>query len=247
MITYRIWILVSLFISGQSSAQNDTVKYAEKPATVSPWAFVVPSALISYGIARQFTPALRDFERSIDRKVSQNIHRRYTFDNYLQYAPHAGIYLPAMCGVKAKHNMRDRMLVHASSVIIYTSVVQGAKSLAGVTRPGSWDRRSFPSGHTATAFVGAHIMYREYKDTSPQTCFIGYGMAAATGAMRMINRKHWLSDVLAGAGTGIACVELSYLMLPVWHQLFKTHADDRLVISPMIGGDAWGAGIIATF
>ena len=36
-------------------------------------------------------------------------------------------------------------------------------------------------------------------------------MATVTGVSRMLNNKHWLSDVLVGAGIGILSVELGYL------------------------------------
>ena len=35
-------------------------------------------------------------------------------------------------------------------------------------------------------------------------------MATATGLMRMANNKHWLSDVLTGAGIGILSTEVGY-------------------------------------
>lgn len=34
--------------------------------------------------------------------------------------------------------------------------------------------------------------------------------------MRILNRRHWLSDVVTGAGIGIASVEIAYLLLPVF-------------------------------
>lgn len=35
-------------------------------------------------------------------------------------------------------------------------------------------------------------------------------MATATGLMRMANNKHWLSDVMVGAGIGILSTEFGY-------------------------------------
>jgi membrane-associated phospholipid phosphatase len=39
---------------------------------------------------------------------------------------------------------------------------------------------------------------------------MGYGVATATGVMRVLNNRHWISDVLSGAGIGILSTELGY-------------------------------------
>ena len=38
----------------------------------------------------------------------------------------------------------------------------------------------------------------------------GYGIATATGVMRVLNNRHWVSDVLSGAGIGIFATEVAY-------------------------------------
>jgi membrane-associated phospholipid phosphatase len=70
---------------------------------------------------------------------------------------------------------------------------------------------SFPSGHTAMAFCGATsfaVMAAELAPDAPATPWLiagGYGLAAATAALRVASGDHFLVDVLAGAalGTGI--------------------------------------------
>ncbi|MDR2361533.1 MAG: phosphatase PAP2 family protein [Prevotellaceae bacterium] len=186
-------------------------------------------------------------DKTIDDRVSQSIHQRYVIDDYLQYAPYIGIYAPDLFGIKAKHTLIDRTLVLGASMIICASAVQIPKHLTGVMRPDGSNTHSFPSGHTATAFLGAHILYREYKETALWMGMAGYGMAAITGAMRVINRKHWFSDVLAGAGIGIISVELAYLMLPVWHRIFKINRPYSPVINPVINQTSWGLGLTKVF
>jgi membrane-associated phospholipid phosphatase len=237
-----------LFFVNQAFAQNDTVKCHEKFEKPSPWVFIVPSALVSYGIIAQFSPALHDFDRKVDRKISRSIHGKYIFDDYIQYLPYAGIYMPNLCGVKAKHNVLDRTLVLGASITICASAVQISKHTTRIARPDGSNKHSFPSGHTATAFLGAHILFREYKDVSPWIGIAGYGVAATTGVMRVTNRKHWLSDVFAGAGTGIISVELSYLMLPVWHRLFGLNGNaNYLTINPLFLPNGFGFGISCVF
>jgi membrane-associated phospholipid phosphatase len=40
-----------------------------------------------------------------------------------------------------------------------------------------------------------------------------YTIATGVGVMRVLNNKHWASDVLAGAGFGILSTELTYFLL----------------------------------
>ena len=69
---------------------------------------------------------------------------------------------------------------------------------------------SFPSGHTATAFMTATMLSKEYGHLSPWVGIGAYSVATTTGLMRVVHNKHWLSDVLTGAGIGIISTELGY-------------------------------------
>jgi hypothetical protein len=86
-------------------------------------------------------------------------------------------------------------------------------------RPDGSTANSWPSGHTATSFVGATILHKEYGLTrSPWYSVAGYGVATATGVMRVLNNRHWISDVMSGAGIGILSAELGYALCDL---LFK--------------------------
>ena len=73
---------------------------------------------------------------------------------------------------------------------------------------------SFPSGHTAAAFMGAEFLWQEYKDVSPWYGIGGYVIAAGTGALRAWNDKYWVWDVVFGAGLGMLCTKLAYRLYP---------------------------------
>ena len=237
----KLYLLILLLFTNSLFAQNDTT------ACTLP-CYIVPSALITYGIITRFSADLQNFDHKIDEKVQQNIHRQYKFDDYIQYVPYAGIYGLDLCGVKAKHRLLDRMLVLGTSTIFAMAAVHSTKYCTQIVRPDGSNNHSFPSGHTTTAFLGAHILFREYKAVSPWIGAAGYGVALATASMRIINRKHWLSDVVTGAGVGILCAELAYLMLPVWHTLFKIKQECKcLAICPIVTENGFGIGGIAVF
>ena len=92
------------------------------------------------------------------------------------------------------------------------SVVNTIKYTAHVRRPDKSNYKSFPSGHTATAFMAAMMMHKEYGDRSPWYSISAFTVATATGISRILNNRHWLSDVLAGAGIGILSTELGYYL-----------------------------------
>jgi membrane-associated phospholipid phosphatase len=66
--------------------------------------------------------------------------------------------------------------------------------------------------------------------------------------MRVRNNKHWLSDVITGAGVGMLSVELGYLMLPLFHKIMGISGSDKnLVFAPAIGNNNYGLGLAYTF
>ena len=96
---------------------------------------------------------------------------------------------------------------------IMAGFVNVIKNTAKEMRPDGSTANSWPSGHTATAFVGATILHKEYGLTrSPWWSVAGYGVATATGVMRVLNNRHWVSDVMSGAGIGIMSAELGYAL-----------------------------------
>ena len=79
--------------------------------------------------------------------------------------------------------------------------VQGTKFVASRQRPDGSNSLSFPSGHSASAFATATVLQQNFgwKVGIPAYTFAGF-----VGASRMASSKHYLSDVLVGAGIGIA-------------------------------------------
>ena len=148
--------------------------------------------------------------RRLRNDYAQEFHR--PFDNYIQYAPAAVMLGMKAFGVKGRSDWGRMIASDALSMAIMAGVVQTIKHTTNVTRPDGTDNHSFPSGHTATAFMTATMLTKEYGHISPWIGMGAYSFATATGLMRIANNKHWLSDVLTGAGIGIISTELGYYL-----------------------------------
>lgn len=213
--------------------------------------FIVPTLCLAYGTAARFNESpIRCFDKHIAGQVNKHIDRHYGIDNSLQIIPAAVAWgLDFVPGVEARHNFRDRTLILATSYSLMFALVYTTKGLTGVERPRQWgEYNAFPSGHTAVAFTGAHILYKEYRDYSPWIGIGGYAVAAVVGALRVINNAHWVSDVITGAGVGILSAEVGYLMLPVWHRLLGINGDGRqFAVTPQLGLHTTGLGIVYVF
>ena len=245
--------ITSIPAQERDTIRNAAPSYSSQPQkkTVfnSPYTgFILPAVFISYGVLTHSQDCLQQVDHKTHQAVSRHFTGKIHADDYTQYVPAVAVYGLDLLGVKAKHNIRDRTFLMASSYILSSASVQTLKRTTTVLRPDESNYLSFPSGHTATAFVGAHLLFKEYKDTSPWIGFAGYIVASGTGAMRILNRRHWVSDVVTGAGIGLLSVEISYLLLPVFHKLTGVK-DTRtsLMIAPVIGKNKYGAGLAYSF
>lgn len=140
-------------------------------------------------------------------------------DDYTQFFGPAMTVGLKLGGVEGRSDWPRLFASAAMSYGIMAGFVNGIKYTAKEMRPDGSTANSWPSGHTATSFVGATLLHKEYGLTrSPWYSVAGYGVATATGIMRILNNRHWISDVMSGAGIGIMSTELGYALSDV---LFK--------------------------
>ena len=138
-------------------------------------------------------------------------------DDYTQFFGPVATTGLKIAGVEGRSDWGRYLASTAMSYAIMAGFVNGIKYTAKEMRPDGSTANSWPSGHTATAFVGATILHKEYGLTrSPWYSIAGYGVATATGVMRVLNNRHWVSDVLSGAGIGIMSTELAYALSDVF-------------------------------
>lgn len=195
--------------------------------------FVLPVSLASYGLLALDYKALK----RVDLNVRADLMEDYPgfqnhLDDKLQYMPAVSVYALGLAGIKGKHNFIDKTALFFVSNTIMSMSVNFIKTKTHKLRPDGSDNRAFPSGHTSTAFAAAEFMAQEYKDVSPWYAAAGYAMATATGTLRMLNNKHWLSDVVTGAGVGIISTKLAYVAYPLAKKMLFTKNASRLTIMP---------------
>lgn len=148
-------------------------------------------------------------------------------ETYIQYLPLAVTLGLKAFGVESRSSWGRMVTSGAMGGAIMLAATQSMKHLISTRRPDNSDDHSFPSGHTATAFVTATILHREYGHISPLVSIGGYATAAATGILRIRKNRHWASDVAAGAGIGILATELGYCIADALFRDKGLNVNDR--------------------
>lgn len=214
-----------------------------------PVAFIAPAVLIGYGFAAVYDKgALNELDFSTKTELQED-HPLFAahVDDYLQFAPAAAVYALNLSGIKGKHNLFDASMLYVTSAAIMGVSTHFVKQGVGRMRPNLSGSNSFPSGHTASAFMAAEFLHQEYKDINPWIGYAGYLVATATGTLRMYNNKHWFSDVVAGAGFGIASTKIAYLIYPYMKQIFNKKKDSKFSLMPYYQPGASGLMLSGRF
>jgi hypothetical protein len=211
-----------LLLTLSLKAQQDTIKTeATKPKNSFLKKAAIPSVLIISGISLNKSVFEKDLNRDMRNKVGNDYE--FKIDDYIQYVPIAEMYIADAVGIKAKNHWFDQTKNLAFSNLFTAIVIHSIKRGMNKTRPNG-SGHSFPSGHTATAFTGATVLFQEFKETNAVLAYSGYAFATTTGTFRMLNNAHWFSDVLAGAGISILMTNLVYHIEPLknWNPFKKS-------------------------
>lgn len=249
----------SIAQTGTSPFRLDTIPATQKTATnnerppiqskpLSLRSVVIPSAMIAYGALALTNQDLKNLNLTMREELwLENAHKKFPLDNFSLIVPAVAVYGLNLAGIKGKNNFIDRTALYGMSNLIGSGIVSSAKRLSRVVRPDSSNALSFPSGHSAQAFIAAEFMRQEYKDVSPWYGVVAYAVAAGTGFLRMYNNKHWFNDVVAGAGVGILSTRISYWLYPkIKNALFKEKKGSTMVMPTYQNGSV-GFGLVHTF
>ena len=196
------------------------LQYPGEPKGFKP--YIAPALLISGGTAMHF---MTEIKENLNDYIHNNFNYSGSFDDYAQYTPLAAAYAFKALGIQSESNFGNMTAIAVKSFLLNGIVTDRLKHWTNSERPGG-ELRSFPSGHTSKAFCLAHLMHREYGKTSIWYSIGAYSCATAVGLLRLSKGAHWISDVLAGAGTGMLSTELIYLThLYKWDSEHLKHFD----------------------
>lgn len=211
MITKLFSILFFLLIFTGNAQTQDSISIPKSKDKISYKQFIAPAALITSGALLINTALNDDLQSNANRFFGEDFHT--TADYFIPFIPVAQIYLGKTFGFKPKNNLKQQtiniIVANAIGGTLFTSLKYTVKE----ERPNQSDDLSFPSGHTSIAFTNAALLYYEYKDSNLWYASSGFLFATATGVLRIANNKHYTSDVLAGAGIGLA----SGLIVSYWN------------------------------
>ncbi len=207
----------------------------------------IPAAVVGVSALCVDNGWLKARREEVQNVLSAGGKKKFRADDYIQYFPMAAVYGLNLSGPKGKHAFRDRTIILAMSYATMGILVNTMKFSFREKRPDSGSRNSFPSGHTATAFMGAEFLRREYRDVSPWIGCAGYAVAAATGYLRIYNDRHYLNDVVAGACIGIVSTKLAYWLYPKCFR--KAACNDRIDVAgvPCYAAGTVGLGVSVLF
>ncbi|MBR5403490.1 MAG: phosphatase PAP2 family protein [Bacteroidales bacterium] len=228
----KIFALVAFLVAVMplNAQRRDSVYTASEQFKVTK--LIAPVSLMGVGAVCAFTPAIHSgMDMGVKEWALANNGGVYNLpimdcpETYLQYVPSAAYGIAALSGA-GKHSLFEQLVVGVTAYGLMVAGSQAIKFASNVTRPND-NPRSFPSGHTATAFMGAELVRLEY---GLWWGLAAYSVAGATAFLRVWNNWHWTSDVIAGAGLGILCAHAAYWLLPFERKLF--HMDSKLAGAP---------------
>lgn len=219
----KILALVALLLAAMplNAQRRDSVYTSSEQFKVTK--LIAPVTLMGVGAVCSFTPAIHNgMDMGVREWALANNGGVYNLpimdcpETYLQYVPSAAYGVAALCGA-GKHSLPEQFVAGVTAIGLMLASTQAIKYASNITRPND-NPRSFPSGHTATAFMGAELVRLEY---GIWWGLAAYSVAGATAFLRVWNNWHWTSDVIAGAGIGILSANAAYWLLPLERKLFR--------------------------
>lgn len=174
----------------------------------TPRQLLTPGVLTAAGIAMDLSQGLKNTQLSFHDAHLRDFHT--AADNILLYVPAAIPYGLDLIGIRSKNDIANRTAILIKGEILLTATGYLLKHTIHEWRPDGSNHYSFPSGHTLQVFATATMLSEEYRDKYKWMPYAAYGLATGVGLLRLANNKHYLGDVLVGAGLGILSMKLAY-------------------------------------
>jgi len=240
--TNKLFSILFFFLIFIGNAQTqDSISIAKSKDKISYKQFIAPVVLITSGTLLLNSALNEDLQSNANRFFGEDFQT--STDDFLPFVPVAQIYLGKSFGFKPKNDFQHQTINIVVANAIGAAVFTSLKYTVKEERPDQSDDLSFPSGHTSIAFTNAALLYYEYKDSNLWYASSGFLFATATGVLRIANNRHYASDVLTGAGIGLA----SGLIVSYWNPFksvtFGKKKKTTAYVFPQIGSQI-GLGAI---
>lgn len=210
---YFLAVLCGAFLMVSTLAQGQVEDSLVITRNKEPFKFrqlYIPLALISTGISLNSNRE-ESLKMEIKEERNEYLHSfKTSLDDYLQFSPIAIAYLLDASGVQSRTDLVNRSAILLKGEFIMLAATYAGKTFSHQLRPDGSAFTSFPSGHTAQAFAAATFLSEEYKHRIKWMPYAAYALASVVGGLRIANNKHYINDVITGAGVGILSMKLSY-------------------------------------
>jgi membrane-associated phospholipid phosphatase len=164
-------------------------------------------------------------------------------DDYTRHVPAAAAYALHLAGVPSARGVVPFTLIYFAAHHLNSGLTSNLKRLCREPRPDNpTDFSSFPSAHTSEAFMTATLLHEQFGKASPWISVGGYAVATATGTMRVLHNRHWITDVVAGAGVGFLSAEAVWRAYPYVARLLPPRLEQKLLLVPTYAPGG-GAGL----
>jgi membrane-associated phospholipid phosphatase len=243
--------LAATDVSAQSA---DTA--AVRPSPAFGWPEVRGFALTAAlgGVASLADQSMRDATRAAGPQNSDLVHGVAEYGDlfgqpislslaWVMYG--GGLYAKRPALAKAGFRAVETITVSGGVTWLLKQVFGRARPDVAPNDPGDWelgrgfgkldgDYLSMPSGHTTAAFAFATAVTRSVAREAPQHArwvgLVTYGSATATAYARIYKDRHWLSDVVVGAGIGT----VTGLAIDRWHATRPNNRIDGFFLKPVL-------------
>jgi membrane-associated phospholipid phosphatase len=219
----RISVIFFIFLFCSAAvAQNndwDEIKETTENFFTAPGDFTsddwikIGSAIGITAAASLLDESVRDFSQAHQTPFLDGL---FSIDTYSIEAMASLSALMYIYGWAADNSSVRKLGLRSGEAVLFTELVTaGIKITVGRIRPFkadhqyqfepfgfTFDKRSFPSGHTSFHFAYSTVMANELNNAVWKTAW--FATAAVIGLARIYHNVHWFSDVLMGAALGYA-------------------------------------------
>lgn len=233
-IKYKLrFFLLFLYSISLTAQKKDSIPEQKSVKLVNTKQFIVPTALIASGLFLVNNGSNTNLQTNANHFFGNNFKTRA--DDFLLFVPAIQMCFGKYLGFKPKTDFEHQVIQVLMANFISVSITETLKRSYKVQRPDLSDFLSFPSGHTTIAFTNAALFYNDYKDTNLGYACSGFLFSTATGVLRVANNKHYVSDVLTGAGIGLATGFMVSYLKPLKSVTFLKNKKATAFVYPQFG------------